>query len=353
MISATTVITRGRVGALAALVALTLAGPGLAASAPTDAWITTKVKLSLATTEGVSASDVNVDTVNRQVTLHGTVNTAAEKETAERTAKAVEGTASVRNLLQIVPAQNQAEVEEKDDEISTRVSAALAGDPSLKGSTISVQSVNKGVVLLKGGAKSLSDHLTAVQLASEVRGVRRVASEIQNPDALADASIWKERNVAVGGTTAPGLRSAATDLYTTSMVKMRLLANAETPAMDINVDTRLGVVTLFGIVPTAESKAAAESEAMKTGGVTSVKNHLQIVTTVKQPAVEAKDDIVQGDVKKNLAQHWDLAHVDSEVKNCVVRLTGTVSSGVDRVEAMQVARATKGVCSVNEDLIVR
>lgn len=179
MISTTSLITKGRVGALVALVTLALAGPALAASTPTDAWITVKVKLSLATTEGVSATQVNVDTIGRQVTLHGIVNTAAEKETAERTAKAVKDVQAVRNLLQVVPAKNEEAVQEKDEEISKRVSAALAGDTSLKDSTITVQSVNKGVVLLKGSAKSLSDHLTAVQLARDVKGVRRVASEVQ------------------------------------------------------------------------------------------------------------------------------------------------------------------------------
>jgi len=38
------------------------------------------------------------------------------------------------------------------------------------------------------------------------------------------------------------------------------------------------------------------------------------------------------------------------VKNCVVRLTGTVPTGSERLEAMQVARATAGVCSVQDDL---
>lgn len=353
MIILTAVITKGRAGVLAALVATIVAAPAFAASTPTDAWITAKVKLSLATATGVSAIDVNVDTIGRQVTLHGTVNTAAEKETAERTAKTVADVAAVRNLLQVVPAKNEAAVEEKDDALSSRVSTALVGTPSLKSSTISVQSVNKGVVLLKGNARSLSDHLTAVQVTRDVKGVRGVASEVQSPDALADAEVWMEPNIAVSGSAAHSARSAANDLYITTMVKTRLLADPETPAMEINVDTRDGVVTLFGIVPTAQSKAAAETDAGKAGGVASVDNQLQVVAAAKQPAVDAKDDVVQNDVRKNLEQHSGLGSVGCEVKNCVVRLTGTVPSGLERVEAMQVARATKGVCSVNEDLTIR
>lgn len=342
-----------KTGLLAALVCIGLASPALAASVSADAWITTKVKLSLATTAGVSAGEVNVDTIGRQVTLHGTVNTAAEKETAERTARAVGDVLKVRNLLQVVPAKNEKAVEEKDEEINGLVSAALASESSLKDSAITVQSVNKGVVLLAGNARTLSDHLTAVELAGDVRGVRRVASEVQSPDTLANADVWMERNIPVSGSEAHSARSAANDLYITSVVKTRLLADAEVPALEINVDTRDGVVTLFGIVANSQSKAAAESDAMKAGGVASVKNQLQVVSSARQPAVEAKDDVVESEVKRNLEQRAAFGAVGTEVRNCVVRLTGTVPSGIERVEAMQVARATRGVCSVNADLTIR
>ena len=350
----TTATAKTRIGALAALLAFSVATPAFAMSTPADAWITTKVKVSLATTEGVDPSEVHVDTVRHEVTLHGTVNTAAEKQTAERTAKAIQGVTAVRNLLQVVPSKNEAAVEARDEEIAAGVSEALEGNISLKDSTISVQSVNKGLVLLKGNAKTLSDLLTAIDVTRSVIGVRRVVSEVHSEDTLADASVWKERNIAVGGGgAAPSSPGAATDLYTTSMVKMALLTNSDTPAMEINVDTRAGVVTLFGMVPTAESKTAAENEASKTAGVVSVKNQLQVVASARQPAVEAKDDVIQDDVKKNLAQNAALGKVTSEVKNCVARLTGSVPSGMERVEAMQIARATNGVCSVKEDLTVQ
>lgn len=354
MISTPTVITRSRACALAMLMTLTLAGAASAMTAPSDAWITTKVKLSLATSDGISATDVNVDTVNSQVTLHGTVGTPAEKETAERSAKTVDGVKSVRNLLQVVPANRQAKVEAKDDDISRQVSAAIETEPSIKDSSISVQSVNKGVVILKGSATSLSDHLTAVQLARGVSGVQHVASEVQTPNnQVADTKIWKESDKPASDGTIEKTKSATNDLYVTSMVKMKLLADSETPAMEINVDTRDGVVTLFGIVPTAESKAAAEAEARKTSGVASVKNQLQVVASAKQPAVKANDDVVSENLRTNLKEHSELTDVDIEVKNCVARLTGTVPSGIERVEALQVARATSGVCAVKDDLTLQ
>lgn len=46
-------------------------------------------------------------------------------------------------------------------------------------SGITVASVNKGVVLLSGKAKSLGAHLEAVEVANAVPGVRRVSTEVE------------------------------------------------------------------------------------------------------------------------------------------------------------------------------
>ena len=43
-----------------------------------DAWITAKTKIDLMTTDGVRTSDLNVDTVNGVVTLHGHAPTAMQ-----------------------------------------------------------------------------------------------------------------------------------------------------------------------------------------------------------------------------------------------------------------------------------
>jgi osmotically-inducible protein OsmY len=142
-------------------------------------------------------------------------------------------------------------------------------------------------------------------------------------------------------------------MYTTSMVKMRLLADEETPALDINVDTDDGNVTLFGVVPSAQAKARAESEARKVASVTNVRNELQVVADAKQETVKTSDAELQANVKKRLAENEALKDVSIDVNNCVVRLTGRVPSGEERLEAMQTARATRGVCAVRDELHTR
>lgn len=332
---------------LVAALGCALAAPALAA--PPDAWITTKSKLALLTTDGVSASAVSVDTINQQVTLHGKVRSAEEKAKAETVVKAIDGVKGVRNLLEVVAPRDEKAVQRSDDEIKTQVTAALKAHPSLADSGITAQSVNNGVVLLGGTAKTLTDHLSAVEVAAAVPGVRRVSSEIQSPDTLADKEIWRDRGTSQSGAEY-GTSDAAHDVWITSNAKMRLLADSETPALDINVDTRNGVVTLFGMVPNAGAKRAAEADVRKVDGVTKVQNSLQVVASAKQPAVKARDEDIQQEIQRSFQDRAYLKDVDVGVKNSVVRLTGTVPSGTQRLEAAVVARGTVGVRSVQDDV---
>lgn len=144
-----------------------------------DAWVTMKTKVSLMTADGVSTQDLNVDTVNGVVTLHGKVATEAEKAKAERVARGIDGAKQVKNLLQVVPTSQRTVVERSDDSIKESVEAAFKANRRINESGVKVASVNKGVVLLSGKTKSLEAHLESVEVANAVRGVRRVSSEVE------------------------------------------------------------------------------------------------------------------------------------------------------------------------------
>jgi hyperosmotically inducible protein len=258
----------------------------------------------------------------------------------------IDGVSGVRNLVLVLSPKPQDTGAATDAAVQKRVTAALGTDPDLN--KVDVQSVNAGVVLLAGSVPTMSDHLRAVEIASHVDGVKRVASEIKSPNELADREIWSDRPAAAAGEA----QSTARDMWLTSAVKMRLIADERTPAMDVNVDTTNGKVTLFGMVPTAAAKAAAEENAHKVNGVKSVSNQLQIVPAEKQEAVQAKDDEVQQRVKDTLARAEDLKGVTVEVQNGVARLSGTVPSQEDRLQAAVAARTTSGVRAVSDDLKV-
>jgi len=331
---------------LAVVVGVALAAPAVAATP--DAWITTKTKLALLTTEGVSGTAIKVDTVLGRVTLHGKVGSTAEKTKAETIAQKIDGVQGVRNLLQVVAPQHEQAMQVSDDALQQRIGKALQADPSLKSSQITVQSVNQGVVLLGGTAKTLSAHLRAIEVVAIIPGVRRVASEVQSPETLADAEIWRE-STPPPPSEGYGVWDTASDIWITSATKMRLLADSQTPALDINVDTWAGVVTLFGIVSSPEAKAAAEAAARQVSGVKRVENELQVVASAKQAAGKVRDEELERAVKQAFDTP-EFKDISIEVKNGVVRLTGTIPSGARRLEAALAARAVPGVRAVEDDL---
>jgi hyperosmotically inducible periplasmic protein len=342
--------------AIALAVALSLASaawviPSSAAEAP-DVWITTKVKMALLLAEDVSATAVHVDTIDGKVTLHGTVSSADEKARAERAARGVTGVREVRSLLQVVEEPRQEATAVADDALAAEIEKRFAADAALRDSGIEVKSVNQGVVLLEGEARTLSAQLHALEVARAVPGVTRVASQIESPDALADDEIWRDEK------SDDPARSPATvvkDTWITTAAKVRLIANSDTLARDIHVDTREGVVTLFGTVPTEGARQEAEREVGKVDGVKGIENALQVVPHVSAGAVGEQDEHVKQAIERRLKERTDLSDssIDVEVADGVARLKGTVESQADRLSALTVARTTDGVRAVIGDLTVK
>lgn len=60
-----------------------------------DTWITTKVKADLATTEGVSSTEISVETTNGIVTLIGVLESKTAVDKAIAVAKGIKGVKSV------------------------------------------------------------------------------------------------------------------------------------------------------------------------------------------------------------------------------------------------------------------
>lgn len=167
-----------RVGLTVALVGtIVVAGAVAARAGVNDAWITTKAKIALLTSDGFSVNGVNVDTKDGRVTIHGKVETPADRTRAEQTVREVKGVKTVDNLLQVVPGAVKDQVAANDADVKQRVEASLKTDTKMK--DVNVASVNNGVVLLSGKTDSLTENLRAIENAYSVNGVHRVASQIQ------------------------------------------------------------------------------------------------------------------------------------------------------------------------------
>ena len=69
-----------------------------------DGSITSSVKTRLLTDERINALDVNVDTYEGVVTLHGHVETSGDRARAIEIARGVKGVRSVTSKLRVLPA---------------------------------------------------------------------------------------------------------------------------------------------------------------------------------------------------------------------------------------------------------
>lgn len=328
---------------LGLMVAAACFGVAPALSAPPDPWITTKIKMALLADATAPGLPVNVDTNDGIVTLHGKVETAAQREAAVRVARSIDGVREVRNLLQVVPDKRRSSVNSTDDRVRSQVDHALDRDPALRDSRIRIASVNNGVVLLAGSARSMSDHLRALQVAGRVPGVRRVMSEIDNPDRLAENWDDERRNPPSG----------SNDGWITARTKMKFMTDPDVPASSINVDTDNGRVTLFGVVPSAAVRGKAERLARQTSGVRGVNNQLRVVPRSEQKMVRKMDKDVEAAAQarvNGLDLHGERVKV--HVQGGVARLTGTVMRPADRFQVLTVTRNTDGVRAVTDQIRV-
>jgi hyperosmotically inducible periplasmic protein len=66
-----------------------------------NAALTAKIKSKMALDDTIDASDINVDTTDGVVTLHGSVKSAAENQRAVQLARETEGVKSVNDLLSV------------------------------------------------------------------------------------------------------------------------------------------------------------------------------------------------------------------------------------------------------------
>jgi hyperosmotically inducible protein len=169
-----------------------------------------------------------------------------------------------------------------------------------------------------------------------------------------------------------------TDAGITADVKTTLAADDTVKAYQIDVDTREHVVTLSGNVPSVAEKERAVALARNTEGVQNVIDNITVAggsaampgeyntsptgQTAERVAREgageigetASDAALTASVKSKLLADdtVDGLKIDVDSENGVVTLTGTVTSTREKTEAVRIARATEGVKTVQDKLVV-
>ncbi len=161
-----------------------------------DAAITTQVKAALLADARTEGFDINVDTMNGHVKLHGGADSGGDKQAATDIARAVKGVSAVDNQIVIAAEDTDkrdranretasGEVRESLDDagdviddawITSKVKAQLLADEDVKGTDINVN-VLANVVTLIGNVPSAAAKAEAVRIARETRGVKGVNAD--------------------------------------------------------------------------------------------------------------------------------------------------------------------------------
>jgi hyperosmotically inducible periplasmic protein len=149
-------------------------------------------------------------------------------------------------------------------------------------------------------------------------------------------------------------RRSITDSAITAAVNSKLAASDENGAINVNVDTRVGEVTLTGVVETQAEKERAELIAANTEGVTRVINNITVDTSGGEglAMMTASDLTIFSKIKTRYVSEGVIGPRVG-VKNGVVTLKGVVEDAQTKVRAESIARATSGVREVSNLLKVK
>lgn len=201
--------------------------------------------------------DITIRAREGDVTLTGTVSEEAHKVLAAETVAGLPGVRSVDNRLEV---RGERPADNPDAWLLTKVKTTLLFHRSVSAGTTEVD-VKGGIVTLRGKAASQAQLELTTEYVKDVDGVKEVRNEMTVTEPAN-----KPRSV--------GTR--IDDASITAQVKMTLLYHRSTSALNTKVETKRGVVTLYGKAGNAAELNLATKLAGDVNGVKSVTNRMAI-----------------------------------------------------------------------------
>lgn len=245
-----------------------------------------------------------------------------------------------------------------DAAINTKIKAALLAEEGIDGLRVNVDTLN-GKVTLTGAAETTEQIQTAKAIASQVSGVTSVDNRIAilDDDAPPRVTVRTQVDDAKQGHATRTAGEFIDDAWINAQVKHVLMKDKQAPGLQINVDTMNGVVTLRGRLDSRAEADWAVRLASSIKGVKSIDDQLQVPQATEgvagRPASPLDSDSAIGKkVKAALTANSEMTKVDVDMHNGVVTLQGEVTEIDHAAKAAEIALATEGVKSVNNQLAV-
>jgi hyperosmotically inducible periplasmic protein len=224
-----------------------------------DAATTSRVRTALLLSKHVSPFDIQVQTVQGEVTLDGQVPSEQVKTVAGAIAQDTSSVKQVHNNLAVNPAIERNPDREHlgervaDLEIQTLLTDALSKNADLADKHIATEVKNRKVAL-SGTVQTTNQKYTAEQTAWQVPGVQGITDNLSVADSQATPESADDKLA----------RRVEFELYSTKAIALK--------TVQIHADN--GIVTLTGTVSSRAEKLLAEKMAKSVEGVHRVVNSL-------------------------------------------------------------------------------
>jgi osmotically-inducible protein OsmY len=251
----------------------------LSPTSPSDerapGWMTTKIQAQFFVNPEIKPWNIDVTTNSAGVvTLRGEVEDAADRDEALRIARETDGVTRVEDQLRVkgepppgaaATAGRDMSDDAADAWVTAKVQAKFFVDPDVKGLDLDVNTVNS-VVTLQGNVASEAERRKAVAIARSTDGVQSVTDQL---------------TIMPADATAAARTPAATfdDAWITTKIQSQYFLDQLVKGRTIDVNTRLGVVTLKGTVDSTAARDTALAIARDTDGVTRVVDRLSVTTS--------------------------------------------------------------------------
>lgn len=276
------------------------------------------IKKLIHTHFGESYLGIHVEVKGDRVTLWGTVDSLVEKDFFGSRVNRIAGVRELDNSLTVA---NDGNIKDKDIErgIIERFQGSNYEDVAHLGCRVS-----RGVVTLLGHVDIQSTERFAKRLASQIRGVKEIRSEIQF------------------------LEKAVDDATLVNRVENALVESPWVDAHEIKTEARNGLITLTGLVDTHEAMEWAVDVAYKVPGVKAV------VSEIFTRHQSQGDDLwLTEQLVSKLGQHrLNSGQIRAFVKGGIAFLTGEVYSDEDREWAEKVVQYIPEIHQVNNSIKV-
>jgi osmotically-inducible protein OsmY len=168
-----------------------------------------------------------------------------------------------------------------NSELEEKIKARFKTDAQLDAANLSVDAnVDRNEITLSGTVGSESLRTKAIELAKSAHAGLIVTTKIDvKPGEISRTAYTierarEERSIAKGRGETIG--DSLDDAWIHTKIVAQLIGNSATPERKINVDVKNNVVTLRGMVETAEQKTEAEQIAKSAESVKSVNNQLKV-----------------------------------------------------------------------------